>query len=161
MTTRDFFQGYQWSQFVKAFPRHTLSNYRKCWYHDPLIHQMTDPYMRIIRKLRLGVSEICSQSWFHNENRSKICTYCSLQQVENLNHFFLVCPAFTEQRSQLNASVDSILNDLNLDFSVASLLGFDHRLKSKNFSKSHTSLRRQLYQSTCNFLRSTGRFRFV
>ena len=161
MTTRDFFQGYQWSQFVKAFPRHTLSRYRKCWYHDPLIHQMTDPYMRIIRKLRLGVSEICSQSWFHNENRSKICTYCSLQQVENLNHFFLVCPAFTEQRSQLNASVDSILNDLNIDFSVASLLGFDHRLKSKNFSKSHASLRRQLYQSTCNFLRSTGRFRFV
>ena len=159
--TRKFFCKLQWDQFLQDSPNNILTQYRDSWYHDPLLHQLNDPFMRIIRKCRLGVSELRSHSWFHNQNRSKKCQHCSLQQEETLNHFFHVCPAYSEQRIQFLSNVNPILEELDLSPTVKSLLGFDHRLKSKRFSKSHLSLRRRLYQYTCEFLRSTGRFRFV
>ena len=159
--TRDLFNDIQWDQFVKESPKLTLSQQRGAWYHDPLIHQMNDPYMRIIRKLRLDVSEIYSHSWFRSQCKSKKCPHCSLDHDETLAHFFLICPAFSGQRAKFRDNVIPILNDLSLPYSISSFLGFDQRLKSKNFSKSHMSNRRRLYQETCDFLRSTGRFKFV
>ena len=117
--------------------------------------------MRIIRKLRLDVSEISSHSWFRSQNKSKKCPHCCLDQDETLAHFFLICPAFSKQRAQFHDNVVPILNDLSLPYSVSSFLGFDQRLKSKHFSKSQCSNRRRLYKTTCDFLQSTGRFKFV
>ena len=161
LLTRDLFNDIQWDQFVKNSPKLTISRYRGAWYHDPLIHQIDDPYMRIIRKLRLDVSEISSHSWFRNQNKSKKCPHCCLDQEETLAHFFLICPGFSRQRAQFHDNVVPILNDLSLPYSVSSFLGFDQRLKSKHFSKSHSSSRRRLYKATCDFLQSTGRFKFV
>ena len=72
--TRKFFCKLQWDQFLQDSPNNILTQYRDSWYHDPLLHQLNDPFMRIIRKCRLGVSELRSHSWFHNQNRSKKST---------------------------------------------------------------------------------------
>ena len=79
----------------------------------------------------------------------------------NFSSFIFDISWFSKQRTQFHDNVVPILNDLSLPYSVSSFLGFDQRLKSKHFSKSQCSNRRRLYKTTCDFLQSTGRFKFV
>ena len=160
-TSKDVFQKAQLKSFNQDFPMHTLSQFRKSWYHDCLLHRMSDPYMRIIRKCRLGVSELRDHSWFHTPERSKKCPHCHTQQNETLEHFFLHCPTFTVQRNHYLNAITPILRGLNLPITVGSFLGFDSNLEHKNYSSQQLSLRRRLYTHTCEFLRLTQRFQFV
>ena len=141
--SKDVFQKAQLKSFNQDFPMHTLSQFRKSWYHDCLLHRMSDPYMRIIRKCRLGVSELRDHSWFHTPERSKNC------------------PAFAVQRNHYLNAITPILRGLNLPITVGSFLGFDSNLEHKNYSSQQLSLRRRLYTHTCEFVRLTQRFQFV
>lgn len=145
----------------KASRRNPLTRFRESWYHDALLHEIQNPYMRIIRKLRLGVSELKSHSWYHNPQKSTKCQHCHTHQDETLEHFFEVCPAFASQRSQFVEKITPILNSLKLPITVASFLGFDKKLEGKRYAKHSKSLRQRLYQCTCDFLKSTSRFEFV
>mgnify|MGYP004021405239 CR=1 FL=1 len=159
-TSRKFFQDLQESIFRRDYPNHTLCQYRKSWYHDSLLHRFRNPYMRLVRKCRLGVSELRSHSYYLNQG-SKICPHCHTQQEETLEHFFLSCPAFIPQRTEYLAKVTPLLRELNLPITVASFLGFDHNLEHRNYSSQQLSLRRHLYRHTCDFFRLTNRFKFL
>lgn len=94
----------QWKTFQRPNPRHTLSLLGSDWYHDELIHTITHPYMRLLRKCRLGVSELASHSSFLLSSALKICQQCQQQNNETLTHFFFDCPSFSTHDSfnQLN-----------------------------------------------------------
>ena len=161
--TRKFFNQLQWEEFKVTCPKNILLQFRNFWYHDPLVHQINHPYMRIIRKCRLGTSELRAHAWYLNQHRSRICEHCNLGVEETLDHLFYTCPAFSDQRERYLANVAPILSDLNLPNTTASLLGFSDRLRFKNFSSSHhiCDQRRLLFTHTCQFLKSTDRFKYV
>merc|ERR1711951_258312 len=93
---------------------------------------MGDPYMRVIRKCRLGRSELAAHSYLLNEGLSKMCTHCKMQTSESLSHFLLHCPTYTKQRSKLFTLVNSILKELGLERKcVKSLLGINDGMRSK------------------------------
>ena len=124
-------------------------------------HEIKDPYMRLIRKCRLGRSELACHSVFFN-NSGKLCTNCNLNEDETLEHFFLKCPKFKEQRTVLLKNIGLVTKRLGLSPNrVKTLLGFDSRLTSKCYRRDKVRLRRQLYKHTCKFMRDTKRFQFV
>ena len=155
------YQKVQWNQFEKSTKCSTLQNFRCSWYHDPLLHQLKDPMMRIIRKCRLGVSELLVHSHHLNPFGGKVCPHCNSQKYESLKHFFLECSAFEKQRCKLIRKVKPILKKLGLPLTAKSLLGFDDRLTSIQHRKSSHSDRISLYSHTCEFMRSTNRFEYI
>ena len=151
----------QWDEFTRSSACKTLKKFRSGWYHDPLLHQTKNPYMRVIRKCRLGKSELRAHSHFHEPCKGKICTECKLNQPESLEHYFLKCPAYNAQRKRYFDEVQPILSKLGHPTEVKFLLGFDDRLTSKKFSAGREPIRKRLYLSTCRFMKSTKRFKFV
>ena len=152
----------QWKEFASSQSCKTLREYRHGWYHDRLLHQLKDPYMRIIRKCRLGQSELAQHSFFHNPEASNTCQHCHMQQPETLSHFFLQCPAHAQHRSKYLASISPILKELELPQNqVKSFLGFNDRMTSKFYCRETRCKRKRLYEHTCDFMRNTKRFRFV
>ena len=159
--SRNYFQNLQWNEFTSTSLRNPLTRFRDAWYHDPLLHQIQNPYMRIIRKCRLGVSELRAHSWFFDPSKSRKCNHCHTQHDETLEHFFLKCPAFATQRTHFLKRIVPILKTLSLPITVASFLGFDKNLVCKRYSKRHGPVRRRIYRATCDFLKHTKRFTYV
>ena len=152
---------FQWKEFCNT--RHgTLSKFREGWYHDPLLHEIRDPYMRLIRKCRLGVSELACHSHHRDPSCSKLCKHCTLNVPEDLRHYFFQCPAFSQHRMNFLTRIKPLLGRLGLSQGeVGPILGFPSGSASKRYFKTHRSDRRQLYLETCKFMRLTQRFRFV
>ena len=152
----------QWNDFETNFPNHILHSFRKGWYFDPLLTGIRDPYMRLIRKARLGVSELASHTHYMCQSKSKACTHCDSGSHETLHHFFFECSAYDSQRAKFLNTVRPILSELGLPFDqVWPLLGFPRGAASKRYFHTHKHLREQLYSETCDFMRKTSRFRFV
>ena len=152
----------QWSRFTSTPRCKTLREFRCGWYHDRLLHQLKDPYMRIIRKCRLERSELALHSFYRNPKASKICKCCDMKVEESLSHFFLECPAFVEQRSSYFTLINPILKELDVPQNhVKSFLGFNDHMTSREYCFKTRCLRRRLYEHTCNFIRNTKRFKFV
>ena len=123
-----------------------LSSFREGWYHDNLLYSIRDPYMRLIRKCRLGVSELACDSHHKNPSYSRICTQCNLGVPEDLQHYFFECPAFSTHRKDFLTRVRPLLASLGLpQGKVAPVLGFPKGSASKRYFKINRSVRQQLY----------------
>ena len=152
---------YQWKEFCNS-RKGTLSSFREGWYHDNLLYSIRDPYMRLIRKCRLGVSELACHSHYRDPSCSKICAQCNLGVSEDLQHYFFECPAFHTHRKIFLNRIKPLLDNLGLpQGEVAPVLGFPEGSASKRYFKTHMSDRKQLYLATCTYMRSTQRFQFV
>ena len=143
-------------------PNHILNTLRGGWYHDPLLSEIKNPYMRLIRKARLGASELLGHTPYMSQSGSKICTHCQSQCTEDLHHYFFQCSAFDSQRTKFLERIDPILQDLGLpSHQVASVLGFPQGSASKLYFSSNKDLRKQFYLETCRYMRLTQRFSYV
>ena len=155
-------QKIQWEGFLSTSPNHILGTFRGGWYHDPLLTEIKDPYMRLIRKARLGVSELASQTHYLSQSKSRICSHCQSNSIEDLHHYFFECSAYDSQRASFLDSVRPLLYSLGLpQGKVAPILGFPQGPASKRYFQTHSVTRKQLYLETCKYMRSTQRFRFV
>ena len=118
--------------------------------------------MRLIRKARLGASELLGHTPYMSQSGSKICTHCQSQCTEDLHHYFFQCSAFNSQRTKFLERIDPILQDLGLpSHQVSSVLGFPQGPASKRYFSSNKDLREQLYLETCRYMRLTQRFSYV
>ena len=161
-TLTKMYQTVQWENFSMGDKYITLRDMRGGWYHDRLLHEKKDPYMRIIRKCRLGRSELASHSFYNNIETGKRCCFCNQNKIETLNHFFFECPRFCSQRSQFLKNVNPLFKKLGLPQNhVSSCLGFNPQLVSNNYRKNTRAMRSRLYDYTCDFLRQSQRFKFV
>ena len=124
------------------------------WYHDKLVHETSDPWMRQLRKIRLGVSELLDQTYFFDKT-SRVCTSCSAGQIETIDHFLLHCQAYSSIRTPFLQEVKNLGVDAT-DFKI--LLGFDPKLKSKSYQKRTFNTRKNILQKTLRFLSDSGRF---
>ena len=161
-TLTELYQHIQWGDFSNSSGCDMLRRHRGGWYHDPLLHELKDPFMRVIRKCRLGRSELAIHSFYHEPKGDKNCTFCNQRKIESLNHFFFKCPRYSKERSLYFEKVKPLFRKLGLPQDhVSSCLGFNQRLGSKKYRIQTKSLRTSLYKHTCDFLRQSNRFRFV
>ena len=152
----------QWDEFKNNSPNHILSSYRGGWFHDSLLTEISHPYMRLIRTVRLGVSELASHTHYMNLSQSSICPHFKLNHFESLNHFFFECPAYSQQRAVFIEKISPILDELGLpNDKVSSFLGFPQGSASKRYFQSNRDTREKLYLQTCRFMEASQRFRFV
>ena len=85
-----------------------------------------------------------------------------LNHFESLNHFFLECPAYSQQRAVFIEKISPILDELGLpNDKVSSFLGFPQGSASKRYFQSNRDTREKLYLQTCRFMEASQRFRFV
>ena len=152
----------QWNDFTTTSPNHILATMRGGWYRDPLLTELKDPFMRLIRKARLGVSELASHTPYMSQSKDRTCFQCSSNAIESLHHFFFECDGFRQQRVDFLSAINPILDELALPRNkVASVLGFPTGTASKGYFKYHRELREKLYLETCKYMRLTQRFSFV
>ena len=149
----------QFSDFKQRKGCRVLKSLRTCWYHDKLIHEMVDPRMRLVRKLRIGASELRDHSFYLN-GFSRSCPHCGYVR-EDLRHFFFECPAYKVQREVFLVETKKLLDKINCVVSTASVLGFHRNLKYRGFTKSTVDLRRKVFQQTMDFISSSKRFQYA
>ena len=155
-------QDTQLREFRRSSPNHILNTLRGGWYHDPLLIEIKNPYMRLVRKARLEASELLSHTPYMSQSGSKICTHCQSNNTEDLHHFFFQCTAYNSQRVEFLERINPILRDLGLPLNdVSSVLGFPQGPASKRYFSSNKCLREQLYLETCRYMRLSQRFSYV
>ena len=147
------------SDFKQRKGCRVLKSLRTSWYHDKLIHEIVDPRMRLVRKLRVGASELRDHSFYLN-GFSRSCPQCEHVR-EDLQHFFFECPSYKVQREVFLAETKKLLDKINCVVSTATVLGFHPNLKNRRFTKSTVDLRRKVFQQTMDFISSTGRFQYT
>lgn len=85
-------------------------------YHDSLLYSMRDPWMRQLRKLRLGVSDLLDHTHFLNEF-IRNCTRCNSGE----EHFFIRCTAHAIPRMKYFCKLQ-VLGVTDLD-NVSKIMG--------------------------------------
>ena len=149
----------QFTQFVQSRYGRVLKSLRRKWYHDSLIHEMTHPLMRIIRKLRLGSSELRDHSFYLNGG-DRTCPKCQ-RGKETLDHYFFVCPSYKSQREIFISKCIPWVRKLNETVSVRTVLGFHEKLINPKFAQTTKHIRKKLLQETIDFISKTDRFKYV
>ena len=158
----DFYRKSQWDAFITHHPEHALSQRRTEWYHDDLIHTIKHPYMRLVRKCRLGASELAAHCAFLQPSKTGICTHCDMGINETSHHFIFDCPAFSSQRSDYFRLVRPLLKSMSIgSITVSSCLGFHPSIRSKIYRKRTRNTRREVLIRTCEYFKATGRFKYV
>ena len=124
------------------------------WYHDKLLHETETPWIRQLRKLRLGVSRLADHN-SHIEAKPKTCLLCDIGENETVTHFLLHCKAHVGPRRRLLQGLKKMGVKRP---TVSLLLGFDLQLTSKVFRKRSFRKRRDILQMTLCFLQDSQRF---
>ena len=125
------------------------------WYHDKLVHEISNPWMRQLRKIRLGVSELLDHTHFIDQNL-RVCTQCSSGEKETVPHFLLRCQAYSSIRTKYLKNVAKLGADVS-NFKI--LLGFNEKLKCKSYQKRTLDNREKILQQTLWFIQKSGRFK--
>ena len=136
-----------------------LKNFRSKWYFDHALSFSNASAIRIIRRIRLGVSELREHSFFLTVNRSKICE-CQMGVDESPQHYFCVCPRYSGARTELLERIRPILRRLDIAFTASSCLGFHPRLENRQFEKHTRTDRLALLQEVSNYVVATSRFKY-
>ena len=146
----------QINSFVSAKSCQKLRQLRENkWYGDSLLHSMKEPLMRQVRKLRLGVSDLLDHTHFLNDS-SRMCTRCTLGEIESCDHFFLRCSAYSAHRADYFIKLKTLgVTDFE---SARSMLGINKKLVSKLYRKNTINTRRRILQCTLEFMKVSKRF---
>ena len=147
----------QYNSFSSQPGRSETRSFRRAWLHDLLIHSLDASGARVLRKLRLGVSRLRGHTFFMNEN-SRNCMACSAQVPETVDHFFLDCTAYGEQRARLFNASRRILKSLGCEPSGAAFLGFIPGLRTPCCERRTRVSRRSIMSNSCRFIVDSGRF---
>jgi len=123
-------------------------------YHDDLLHSIPNPWMRQLRKIRLGVSRLLDHTHFMNQN-ARICSKCDCNMNETPEHYFFKCKAYSNIRKPFLKTLQ------NLEVkkpSVGLVLDFDKRLQCKTYKKRTRPLRPKILRNTLKFIQDSKRF---
>ena len=99
----------------------------------------------IMTQLRLGNARLNQYLFRIKVTNTHLCTKCTLQVSESVDHYLLYCPAYAEQRNRLRNSLREMgINDLN----KAELLGS---------SNNKVHIKNRITRQLGIFIRNTGR----
>ena len=80
--------------WVKSKVGKVLKQYKGCWWVDRIINDITDPTVNVIRRMRIGNSDLNTHKTGHGRNR--LCRNCDGGIPETLDHFFLGCKKYSK-----------------------------------------------------------------
>ena len=126
------------------------------WHWDPLVYSLDNPQMRLLRKLRLGVSELAAHCFFLNKGDKK-CRNCVSSEDEDLKHYFFDCLKYSKIRTDMHKELHNIWG-VDIDLSLRLVLGFSNN--KKNYGKSNREKQRKSYICVCNYIEKSSCFRF-
>ena len=129
------------------------------YYRDQAIMRLSTKGSRLLRKIRLGVSELAEQSHSKNLSASSTCRFCTRNAEETPSHFLLHCPAFDKHRQPFLKKVRPLLHKCGLTLSAQNLLGMSQTLVKPSVEKSTRTLRENILSQTALFIFKTKRFK--
>ena len=128
------------------------------YYRDQAI-MLSAKGSRLLRKIRLGVSELAEQSHSKKLSTSSTCRFCTLNADETPSHFLLHCPVFDKHRQPYLKKVRPLLQKCGLTLSAQNLLGMSQTLVRPSVEKNSRTLRENILSQTALFIFKTKRFK--
>ena len=133
-----------------------LRKYKKTWFRDPIINNIQDNYVHVLKRMRIGNSKLRSH---YVVGKSKICANCELNVPETNEHFLLECKKYVNQRRKLIKGIEKEMKRLDMKIDTNSLLGFYNVIYgSKVKLKRHKKTIEKILKSVLVFLKETRRF---
>ena len=146
-------QQYQWNEAEEG---DVLKQYKRRWWIDRVINDISDPMIYTIRRMRIGNSDLNS----HQAKRgSRLCKMCNTNSEETNDHYLLQCERYNIERDELKMSVKRNMSMMNMKFNTVNLLGLNERvMTSKTLSKIYFNQLKNILVQVINFIRKTRRF---
>ena len=136
-----------------------LKKYKSKWYRDKVIDTIGDRRIKVIKKMRIGNSDLN----YHKKDvkLSRICPNCDKRSIETNEHFFLSCPKFKYERSVLMKKIKSsrIKTKVNM---MKKILGFfeDVYCSKKKFELYKKEIK-IILEASMDYISDTARFKQV
>ena len=146
----------QQKQWNEAEEGRVLKQYKRRWWVDRVINDISDPMIHVIRRMRIGNSDLNS----HQPKRgSRLCNMCDNNSEETNEHYLLRCEKYENEREELKMNVKRNMSMMNMKFSIENLLGLNQRImSSKMLSKNYFNHLKNILVQVLNFIRKTKRF---
>merc|ERR1712018_104403 len=108
-------------QWLNSKVGKALKQYKRHWWVDRILYDITNPVVTIIRRMRIGNSDLNAHKSGHGRNR--LCKYCDDDLPETINHYFLKCNKYINERRNLKNSIRRSLDHMKMKFTTRNLLG--------------------------------------
>ena len=93
----------QQKQWNEAEEGRVLKQYKRRWWVDRVINDISDPMIHVIRCMRIGNSDLNS----HQSKRgSRLCNMCDNNSEETNEHYLLRCEKYKNEREELKMNVE-------------------------------------------------------
>ena len=133
-----------------------LKKYKKGWWDDIIMNQVSNPYVLVIKRLRIGNSTL---SHHRKQGGAGVCSNCHLGEPETNKHYFLKCPKFSVHRKKLYHSIGENINNMKVQINDSILLGYYPNIfKSKKKLKYYKNDITNIYSCVCDYIKDTHRF---
>ena len=133
-----------------------LKQFKKRWWVDRVINDISDPKVYIIRRMRIGNSDLNSH---HYAGGNKICEMCDKNCEETNTHFLLQCERYKKERNELKKNIERNLNKLKTEMKTDILLGVNEKLmSSRTMTKIYFNEIKNILNEVLNFIKKTKRF---
>ena len=130
-----------------------LKQFKKRWWVDRVINDISDPKVYIIRRMRIGNSDLNSH---HSVGANKICKMCDKNCMETNSHFLLQCERFKKERDVLKKNIDRNLIKLNSEMKTDILLGVNEKLMtSRSMTKNYFNEIKNILTEVLTFIKKT------
>ena len=142
----------QTNQWIRAKEGVVLKKYKTNWWIDRISHEIEDPMMYQIKRIRIGNSKLNKHM---KKGPLRKCMNCDMGVEETNDHFLLECPRFNDDRNTLKINTENELNKLNLEFNVKNLIGMDMKIMaSKKRSAIYKKEILKILCEVCRYLKN-------
>ena len=143
-------------QWNKAEEGKVLKQFKKRWWVDRVINDISDPKVHIIRRMRIGNSDLNSH---HSGGINKICKMCDKNCEETNTHFLLQCERYKNERNELKKNVERNLSKMKIEMKTDTLLGVNEKLMtSRTMTKNYFNEIKNILYEVLKFIKKTKRF---
>ena len=97
------------ASFKKALSSHYNQNKVPCYYYNVGSRQAEILHAR----LRMRCTSLKQHLFLRNIEPDPYCTNCNLHQVEAIEHYLLKCPKYSNQRTDLINSLNTVVQPVN------------------------------------------------
>ena len=151
--TKQWIQDEHTKEVLKS--NHPISEIKKEWFHDKLLHKTPGRGMRLLRKMRLGVSYLNDHTYFLKTKKSRKCQNCKEGKNENNAHFLLHCKKFQKQRKKMMKELKQI-GILNPD--LPTLMNGQKKPSPSTMNNNSETKRLKIIGKVIEFILDTKRF---
>ena len=131
-----------------------MKKYKNTWYKDRVIDKIKDPMVYVIKKMRIGNSELQAH---RKAGKMGICA-CG-EEEETIEHYFLRCKKYRDIRVDMIKGVITVNKKCGMSSVIKSILGmYPEVFKSKTKSKKLENIIKENYKNVFQYMRKSKRF---